>query len=79
MLGGEAERVAGTHRHPDHHGPVRVRRFEDREGIGDVLRIGVRGTLLRSVGPPVAPSVERHDPEQAREIRDLELPVPRVE
>jgi hypothetical protein len=79
MLGGQPQRVSGAHGEARDDRPIGPGRVEDRERVSDVFGVGVGGGVGRPVGVAVAAAVERDDPKEPGEVRDLQLPVPGVE
>ena len=79
VLGGEQRRPqrAGGQRHQER--SVRARGVQHRDRVGGELALGVRLDGFRAVGAPVAAAVERHHAGVPREVRDLRLPVARVD
>ncbi len=58
----------------DQHGPVDPELVHDRDGVGDVLDVGVRRRVERPVRAAVAARVDGHHPEVPREVGHLGLP-----
>ena len=79
MLGGEQHAPQRARRQPDHHGTLDARRVHDRQRVGGELPLGVGVDGLRPIRASVSTSVEREHARVAGEIRDLPLPVPRVD
>ena len=66
-------------RDADQDGALCLRRVEHGKRVERELAHLVRFRPGRSVGPPAAAPVERHDPTVARQVGDLHLPVARVD
>ena len=66
-------------READDHGALRLRGVQNRERVGRELPLVVGRRILRAVGASVPATVERDDAAVACQIRDLHLPVPRVD
>ena len=79
MTGGEKQRAQAAHRHARHARGLDARRIEDGDRVGDELPSVVRRRFPRPVREAVAATVEGDDPEVPREVRDLRLPVARVD
>src|SRR6266540_220571 len=76
---GEYQSSLGAHREANGGGSLRLGRVEHRECVRRELRLGVRGRIGRAIRLAVTPPVERQDAEVPGEVRELELPLPRVD
>ena len=77
VLGGQQQRALGAERERHEVRALGAGRVHHRERVGDVVGRGV--AALRAVGEPVAAAVEQQHAAVAREVRDLHLPVARVD
>ena len=79
MLGGQHKRAQAAHRQPRHARRLDPRRVEHGHGIGNELAVVIRRRRGRPVGQAVASPVKGHHAEMARQVRDLRLPVARMD
>ena len=78
VLGRQDQPALRPERQADEHRALGLGRVQHRQSVGGELALVVPA-LGRAVRAPVAAPVERDDPAVAREVRDLHLPVPRVD
>ena len=79
VIGGEDQPALRPERVAHDRSALGRGRVQDGQRVGRELALVVRRRLRRPVGAAVAASVERDDTEVARQVRDLPLPLTRVD